>query len=193
MSKKLLIYNPISNAGHLDSWSSVILEELVKLGKDPIYAGEDIEIIKENINDIHIINKIKFVKFYNIKDKIFIKLKSLILRIINFFLSKLLKKNYSSNLFFNPKSFFENCHKILKKMNINENNVLVINMFLDIYNTNSNSWNECDKKYNFKWCGIHFHDVESRIRVINSLNNNSFLIFLIKDLLKKYSNWESFF
>ena len=188
MSKKLLIYNPISNAGHLDSWSSVILEELVKLGKDPIYAGEDIEIIKENINDIHIINKIKFVKFYNIKDKIFIKLKSLILRIINFFLSKLLKKNYSSNLFFNPKSFFENCHKILKKMNINENNVLVINMFLDIYNTNSNSWNECDKKYNFKWCGIHFHDVESRIRVINSLNNNSFLIFLIKDLLKKYNN-----
>ena len=85
MSKKLLIYNPISNAGHLDSWSSVILEELVKLGKDPIYAGEDIEIIKENINDIHIINKIKFVKFSNIQDKIFIKLKSLILRIINFF------------------------------------------------------------------------------------------------------------
>ena len=85
MSKKLLIYNPISNAGHLEFLSSVILEELVKLGKDPIYAGEDIEIIKENINDIHIINKIKFVKFYNIKDKIFIKLKSLILRIINFF------------------------------------------------------------------------------------------------------------
>ena len=69
-------------------------------------------------------------------------------------------------------------------MNINENNVLVINMFLDIYNTNSNSWNECDKKYNFKWCGIHFHDVESRIRVINSLKNNIFLIFLIKDLIK---------
>ena len=186
MSKKLLIYNPISNAGHLDSWSSVILEELVKLGKDPIYAGEDIQIIKENINDINIIKKIKFVKFSNIQDKIFIKFKSLILRIINFFFSKLFKKNYSYNLFFNPKFFFKTSDSILKKFDINQKDILVINMFLDIYTINKKTWLECDKKYNFSWCGIHFHDVKSRIEIINSLKNNIFLIFLIKDLTNKY-------
>lgn len=79
------MYNPISNAGHLDSWSSVVLEELVKSGKDLIYVGEDINVIKENINDEKIIKKIKFVKFYNFKDKIYLKIKSLLIKIINFF------------------------------------------------------------------------------------------------------------
>ena len=187
------MYNPISNAGHLDSWSSVVLEELVKSGKDLIYVGEDINVIKENINDEKIIKKIKFVKFYNFKDKIYLKIKSLLIKIINFFFSRLLKKNLHFNLFFNPKLFFKNCDKILKKLNINEDNIMVINMFLDIYTIDKKSWEECDKKYNFKWCGIHFHDVQSRIQIINSLRNNSFLIFLIKDLLDKYKAKDNFY
>ena len=70
---------------------------------------------------------------------------------------------------------------------------MVINMFLDIYTIDKKSWEECDKKYNFKWCGIHFHDVQSRIQIINSLRNNSFLIFLIKDLLDKYKAKDNFY
>jgi len=193
MSKKLLVYNPISNAGHLDSWSSVVLEELVKSGKDLIYVGEDINVIKENIKDEKIIKKIKFIKFYNFKDKIYLKIKSLLIKIINFFFSRLLKKNLHFNLFFNPKLFFKNCDKILKKLNINEDNIMVINMFLDIYTIDKKSWVECDKKYNFKWCGIHFHDVQGRIQTINLLKNNSFLIFLIKDLLDKYKAKDNFY
>lgn len=193
MSKKLLIYNPISNAGHLDSWSAVFLEEIVKKKQEAIYVGEDIEIIKKNIGNSKILSKIKFVKIYNINEKIKLKLKSFFFKTLNFFFSFIFNKTLHLNYFLSPVNFYSNCNQIIKKLNINNNDILVVNMFLDIYQINEAQWIKSDNKYSFPWCGLHFHDVKSRIDILNKLKNNIFLVFMVKNLIKKYKYKKNFY
>ena len=194
MKKNLIIYNPTSNAGHLDSWSSIFLKECLKYKNHNIYyLGSDIESIKNIIEDQEINQKIDFNNFFNFKEKVFLRVKSIFQKTFNLIFSKMLKKNLQYNFFYDPFYFYKNCLDLIKKKKLDPNKTFVINMFLDIYKFEKRYWIDHDEKNNFTWTGLHFHDVPARINSINSLKNNKFLIFIVEGLKNKYQNKENLY
>ena len=69
MKKSLVIYNQISNAGRLDSWSSIFIRKFANNKEYNVYyLGNDIKTIKKIISDEEIIKKITFINFVNFKE-----------------------------------------------------------------------------------------------------------------------------
>ena len=227
MNKTVLIYNPISGVGHLDSWLIIFMTELLKYNwkivvltpQKEIINNEKLRKIKNKENLIILEWNIKDEKFKNSVSKgtifrgieyfkellnKFIKLNrlmavSIYYRIVYTIIIKNekweTKKNisqvvldyYINETNENSYSIIEYYLKIIKGLNKHKIKPdVIINMYMDTYNSNSDEWKMKEWRNLPPQIGIKFRPMDSPSEKYLEINNFKGLFLLEEDKIENY-------
>lgn len=221
-TKSILIYNPISDIGHFDSWCKIFTTALLKnnwtvivLTKNKKLLKEyldkefnnyrnnyiilnDCNIIKSNANNVIVndISSLKFIKYINIKlngikiNKINL-FKKIIFNFLFFITSKLeflFKKLFHQVIISstNPSDFANDINLVISHLHFHPK--IILNMYLDLYDSNPDSWALFSQKMKFNWTGIHMDTSNTLVNRPYEQSPTLKLIFTINQKLNKLEN-----
>lgn len=188
--KSILIYNPLSNVGHFDSWCKIFVVALLNKGWNVCVVTNNTKIF---LGDIYIDNKfdlsklllidkntvfheqavlkfsdflfskIRFIKFNSADNKLSTFFKKIFIFITNTIytiIQKIFKTRVSIS-FTDPREFARDVELISNTLGGSP--TIVLNMYLDLYDSNSKIWDKFTKLMNFDWVAIHMDSTHTLI------------------------------
>ena len=168
--KTILLFNPVSGKGHLDSWCTLCASVLSDLGYRVQVLTPNSKPVRENLDRSigQCANiQVEFLKWQKSSIQtvrslllVVVSRSKPVIRIILFLYSKLIQQrtkelvNETSTGTANPKIFSSILKKALKKVEHKPD--LVINLYLDMYRTDNRVWDEFFSVTPYRIAGFRF-------------------------------------
>lgn len=150
----ILVYNPISGHGHLDSWNALFVSFLLQNGWCVIALTPDVADLRARLADkgLATSSSLQILPWDNLRRTFVQRILGRIKRIF-----KQPKTNNNDDPeanFLNPLEFAQRVHKALKHTKWQPE--VVFNMYMDLYRTDTVSWQAFDAVCQLPWSGIRF-------------------------------------
>lgn len=147
----ILLYNPISNEGHLDSWHVLFIDLLLKSGFGIIAVSSDPEGLRSKL----VLKGVEKSDQLILLDALDQSIKTpsvicLLWRKLNAFWNKLRFRQRKTSL--DPMAFFKRVNQIIDKYP--EKISLIFNMYVDAYPASAKYWKSLKLKNNLPWMGL---------------------------------------
>jgi hypothetical protein len=150
----ILIYNPISGHGHLDSWNALFVSSLLESGWQVLALTPDAADLRVRLED----KGLAHLPRLQILDWDVLR-RSFVEKVMGR-LQRLLTKQPFQNPsdpeinYLSPSEFAQRVNKSLKRTSWKPD--LVFNMYMDLYKTDQTSWEAFEAQSKFPWAGIRF-------------------------------------
>lgn len=150
----ILVYNPISGHGHLDSWNALFVSLLLQNGWCVIAITPDVDDLRMRLADKGLATSscLQILPWDDLR-------RTFVQRILGR-LKRFFKQEKTSDQddpeanYLNPLEFAQRVHKALQHTKWQPE--VVFNMYMDLYRTDEASWQAFDDLCQFPWSGIRF-------------------------------------
>lgn len=150
----ILVYNPISGHGHLDSWNALFVSFLLQNGWYVIAITPNMDDLRTRLADkgLATSSSLQILPWDNLR-------RTFVQRILGR-LKRLFKQQKTSHQddaeanYLNPLEFAQRVHKALQHTKWQPE--VVFNMYMDLYRTDATSWQAFDAVCQLPWSGIRF-------------------------------------
>lgn len=150
----ILIYNPISGHGHLDSWNAMFVSFLLQNGWRVIALTPDVEDLRARLADKELAasSSLQILPWDDLQ-------RTFVQRAFGR-LKRLFKQQKTSNQddpeanYLNPHEFAQRVNRALRHTKWQPK--IVFNMYMDLYRTDATSWQAFDAVCQIPWSGIRF-------------------------------------
>ena len=150
----ILIYNPISGHGHLDSWNALFVSCLLESGWHVLALTPDAADLRARLKEKGLADASGLqILDWDVLRRSFVE--KVITRLRKIFSKQSLPDQSDPEInYLSPVEFARRINKSLKRTNSKPD--LVFNMYMDLYKTNQASWDLFERESIHKWAGIRF-------------------------------------
>lgn len=150
----ILIYNPISGHGHLDSWNALFVSCLLESGWHVLALTPDVADLRVRLEDKGLANAPRLtILDWDVLRRSFVE--KVIGRLQRLFTKRSLPNSSDPEInYLSPLEFAQRVKKSLKRTSWKPD--LVFNMYMDLYKTDQTSWDAFEAHSKFPWAGIRF-------------------------------------
>jgi hypothetical protein len=150
----ILIYNPISGHGHLDSWNALFVSCLLKSGWHVLALTPDAADLHARLENKGLAHSpgLKILD-WDVLRRSFVE--KVVGRLQRLFTKQPFQKSSDPEInYLSPLEFVQRVNKSLKRTSWKPD--LVFNMYMDLYKTDQTSWEVFEAQSKFPWAGIRF-------------------------------------
>ena len=197
MPKCILVYNPHSGHGHLDSWNALFISFLLDAGWQVLALTPDATDLKNRLaqkKQLHIqhLQILDWnVPLRGLTERVIAKLSRVFRKLLGF-------NSISDSIVVSasdPELHYFEPIEFAKRIRIATNSVIhkpeiVFNMYMDMYRTDSERWRLFDQYNRFKWAGIRFFPREYPTEAYYQSPSFAGMCFLDEEVRTKYEKAE---
>jgi len=150
----ILIYNPISGHGHLDSWNALFVSFLLQNGWRVIALTPDADDLRARLADKKLADSssLQILPWDDLQRTFVQRVCGRLKRFLK--QQKTSKQDDPEANYLNPIEFAQRVNRALKQTKWQPE--VVFNMYMDLYRTDATSWQAFDAIFQIPWSGIRF-------------------------------------
>ena len=182
----LVLYNPISNEGHLDSWHVLFIELLVTAGWRVIALTHDLTGLESKLEtkgiapgpSLHLLSAKNVIQPKAVTRRVINKLKRILNRVI--------KRELVSVSHLKPDTFQQQIDFVVDKYP--DCIAGIFNMYLDVYDNKAEPWINFKLKENIPWMGLCITPIQDVLEGYYQANNFKGTCFLDETISIHYKH-----
>ncbi len=152
----VLIYNPISGHGHLDSWNALFVSILIEAGWSVCAATPNAPDLIARLSKKGLADSpnLQILKWEMPRRTFAERIASRLLRLLKSFYSQQVEESYHDPRFLRVDEFYDRLRYLRKQCKWKV--ALMFNMYMDMYPIRSEDWDVFLKSNDLPWSGIRF-------------------------------------
>lgn len=189
----ILIYNPISGKGHLDSWNAMFIELLLTHGWHVFALTSNSDDLKNRLSKKGLSNQQHFqilpwdIPRQSFLNRLWNKLKRECIAVhtsIYKFLKKIPKEEDAEAGYLDPSEFGQRIRWALQQTI--QKPKFIFNMYMDLYRTDKQSWAQFQLLNELPWGGIRFVPLQIPVEAYYEISTFSGMCFLDEVVCTQY-------